>query len=99
MIIHERISQETFNIIGQILDINLDQAGSYYDHSLSATKLSLSGDISYASWLEKADSFYKRIIDIFSPATLIAGSELSAYYLRRDLYKMLKSMDKLPRGH
>lgn len=95
VVVHERIEQKTFSYLGSTLNINLDNAGSYYDFNKTVTSPDFIEKIPIEG-ITKVINYYERLVSLFSPETLRPIDSLCARSLLFDLYAELKSIDRLP---
>jgi hypothetical protein len=95
VVVHERINQDTFDYLGRELDIDLDNAGSYYDFSRTVTPVDFSQKISLDK-IARVIDFHERLVHVFSAETLRPINLIDARTLSVDLYAELKSVGRLP---
>lgn len=96
VLVHERIQQDVFDLLGRSLHINLENAGSYYDFNKTVASPELADRIPI-SGINTCIGYYERFKSIFCNLNLRPINSLAARDLAFDLYSELKSMNRLPR--
>lgn len=95
ILIHERISQATFDVLGCELGVNLRAAADFYDFDKSVSKLNLQENINDAT-LARPIYYYDLIKKFTDPESLSCVDSIGMRSILFELHSELKSLNRLP---